>query len=176
VIGVLDPVRTVGRSAWRGGALEVGERAIPEETAIAFTFNGSSYAVMMATPRDLEDFAVGLSLTEGVITTASDIESFEAIEQDIGVELRMRLVEPYASRFIERRRYLAGPTGCGLCGIESLGEAMRTPAIVSDDVRFAPSDITRARCGHEGAGTAQADPCGARRRVLRPPPRSRRTA
>jgi len=141
---LIDPVRTVGRSAWRGGTLEVGERAIPEETAVAFTFNGSSYAVMMATPRDLEDFAVGFSLTEGVIDAASNIESLEVIEQDIGVELRMRLEEPYASRFVERRRYLAGPTGCGLCGIESLDEAMRTPSIVSDDVRFAPGDIMQA--------------------------------
>jgi FdhD protein len=141
---LLDPVRTVGRSAWRGGALEVGERAIPEEAAVAFTFNGSSYAVMMATPCDLEDFAVGFSLTEGVIASASDIESFEIVEEGPGIELRMRLVEPHASRFVERRRYLAGPTGCGLCGIESLAEAMRTPSIVSDDVRFCPSDIMRA--------------------------------
>jgi FdhD protein len=141
---VLDAVRTVGRTSWRGGALEAGERAIPEETAIAFTFNGSSYAVMMATPRDLEDFAVGFSLTEGIIGAPRDIESLEIIERDIGVELRMRLAEPLATRFIERWRYLAGPTGCGLCGIESLGEAMRTPSVVSDDVRFTPSDIMRA--------------------------------
>jgi FdhD protein len=141
---LLDAVSTVGRLAWRGGALEVAERAIPEETAIAFTFGGSSYAVMMATPRDLEDFAVGFSLTEGIVTSARDIETFEIIEQGIGIELRMRLIEPLASRFVERRRYLAGPTGCGLCGIESLSEAMRTPSIVADDLRVGPDDIMRA--------------------------------
>src|SRR5262245_10661443 len=124
---------------------------------------------MMATPRDLEDFAVGFSLTEGVIAAARDIESFEIIEQDIGIELRMRLVEPHASRFVERRRYLAGPTGCGLCGIESLGEAMRTPSVVTEDIRFTPTDImrvldlvTRAQALHKqtlaGNGAACVDP------------------
>jgi FdhD protein len=139
-----DSVCTVGRSAWRSGALEVGARALPEETAVAFTFNGSPYAVMMATPRDLEDFALGFSLTEGIIGTPREIERLEIIEEEIGIELRMRLTEPHAARFAERRRLLAGPTGCGLCGIESLTEAMRTPAIVDDEVRFTATDILRA--------------------------------
>jgi FdhD protein len=141
---VLDPVRRVERKVWRGEGLAGGERAIPEETAIAFTYNGSSYAVMMATPQDLEDFAYGFSLTEGIIKSPAEIESLEIIEQDIGVELQMRLAEPRASAFHDRRRYLAGPTGCGLCGIESLTEAMRTPATVSDEVAFAPKDIMAA--------------------------------
>ena len=121
----------------------MGTRALAEETAVAFTFNGSSYAVMMATPRDLEDFAVGFSLTEG-IAAPREIESLELIEQEIGIELRLRLTEPHATRFIERRRLLAGPTGCGLCGIESLAEAMRPPAPIADDMRFTAGDILRA--------------------------------
>jgi FdhD protein len=141
---LLDPTRRVERKAWRSGRLADGERSIPEETAVAFTYNGSSYAVMMATPQDLEDFALGFSLTEGIVGTADEIESIEILEEDIGVELRMRLVEPRATVFRDRRRYLAGPTGCGLCGIESLGEAMRTPAVIADDSGFVPADIMNA--------------------------------
>lgn len=145
-----DPVRIVERIAWRGGRLAPGERAIPEEAAIAFTYNGSSYAVMMATPQDLEDFAVGFSITEGIVASPHAIEQLEVIEQDIGIELRMRLTEPHAGAFHERRRYLAGPTGCGLCGIESLDEAMRAPASIADNVMFAPQDIMRALAALEG--------------------------
>ena len=138
------PTRRVVRKAWRAGGLASGERTIPEETAIAFTYNGSSYAVMMATPQDLEDFAFGFSLTEGVINSPDQIESLQIIEQPIGIELRMRLTEPHATAFRERRRYLAGPTGCGLCGIESLSEAMRTPATITDDTAIAPEEIMTA--------------------------------
>jgi len=141
---VAQPVRTVDRTAWRGDRLLSGQRTIPEETAVAFTFNGSSYAVMMATPQDLEDFAAGFSLTEGIIASPSEIERLEIVEQGMGIELRMWLSEPHATAFMERRRYLAGPTGCGLCGIESLSEAMRRPPTIADSARFSPDEIMRA--------------------------------
>ena len=106
-----DAVVRVARSAYRPTGGSDGERSIPEETAIAFTFNTASYAVMMATPQDLEDFAVGFSLTEGVIASTEAIESLEIVEEELGIELRMWLKAPEAVEFLGRRRKIAGPTG-----------------------------------------------------------------
>jgi FdhD protein len=141
---VRNPVRTVDRQIWRDGRLSEGARAIPEETAIALTYNGGSYAVMMATPRNLRDFAVGFSLSEGIVRSADDIESFEIVELDDGIELRMWLAQSTADRLGERRRHIAGPTGCGLCGIDSIAEAVRPAAIVAPGQSFSSREIMTA--------------------------------
>jgi FdhD protein len=138
------PVVRVSRSIWRAGSSTEGERAIPEETAVAFTFNTASYAVMMATPQDLEDFAIGFSLTEGVISSIDAIDTIDIIEEEVGIELRIWLKAPEAAEFIGRRRKMAGPTGCGLCGIESLVEAMRPPPHVGEGRVFTPNQIMLA--------------------------------
>ena len=139
-----DPVRTVDRLVWRDGRVSEGGRAIPEETAIALTYNGGTYAVMMATPQDLRNFAVGFSLSEGVVTSADDIESFEVVELDDGIELRMWLAPSKAERLSARRRQIAGPTGCGLCGIDSIAEAVRPAAIIGEGRQFSPQQIMAA--------------------------------
>jgi FdhD protein len=99
---------------------------------------------MMATPQDLEDFAIGFSLTEGVIAAPDAIESIDVVEEEVGIELRIWLKAPHASEFLGRRRKMAGPTGCGLCGIESLAEAMRTPPKVGKGRVFTPHEIMTA--------------------------------
>ncbi len=141
---MVSPFHRVQRMAWREREMRAGERAIPEEVAVALSYNGSSHAVMMATPQDLSDFAVGFSLTEGIVASADEIRSIDVIEEDIGIELRMWLAEPRAAALADRRRFLAGPTGCGLCGIESLSEAMRSQQGVVDGARFSPDEIMAA--------------------------------
>jgi FdhD protein len=139
-----EPVRVVQRQSWREGTSSFGSRSIPEETAVALTYNGGTYAVMMTTPQDLEDFAIGFSLNEGIISSSSDIESLDIVPFDDGVELQMWLGKPRADRLRERRRHIAGPTGCGLCGIESITEAMRPAAVIAHGGQFSPEQIMAA--------------------------------
>jgi FdhD protein len=139
-----EPTTAVACSIWRHQGTTDGQRIIPEETAIAFTYDGGSYAVMMATPQNLEDFALGFSVTEGLVSSPADIRQLDIVEHDAGTELRMWLAEPRAAALSERRRHLAGPTGCGLCGIESLDEAVRPVARVRDGASFTPAEIMRA--------------------------------
>ena len=139
-----NPVRTFDREAWRDGQASCGTRRIAEETAIALTYNGGTYAVMMATPQHLKDFAVGFSLTEGVVQSADEIESIDVVELDDGIELRMSLAAEKAARINERRRHIAGPTGCGICGLESIAEAVRPVAVVPRGRIFFPAEIMAA--------------------------------
>jgi FdhD protein len=124
-------VQTVDSVTIRDGALTTGRRELVAETPVAFTHLGSTLAVMLATPSNLDDFALGFCFSEGVIDREADLEGVEQIEHDDGVELRLELSPTSAARFTARRRSIAGPTGCGLCGIESLAEAMGLPRPVT---------------------------------------------
>ncbi len=142
-----DPVRTVDCVVWRDSRLTDGARAIPEETALALTYNGGTYAVMMGTPQNLTDFAVGFSLSEGIVQAPEEISSLEIVDVGDGIELRMWLSEEKAAHLSERRRHIAGPTGCGLCGIDSIAEAVRPSAAVGQGRSFSPREIMTAVAG-----------------------------
>jgi FdhD protein len=139
-----DAVYAADRKIWRDGHLGEGTRLIPEETAIALTYNGGTYAVMMGTPQNLQDFAIGFSLSEGIVQSPEEIESLDIVEIDDGIELRMWLKPSSAELVNERRRHIAGPTGCGICGVESIAEAIRHAAIVPKGRVFSPHDIMAA--------------------------------
>ena len=117
---------------------------VAEETPVALSYNGRSYAVMMASPTDLVDFAVGFSLGEGVVETADEILATEIVPLPRGVELAVTVVESRALALRARRRALAGRTGCGLCGVDSIAEALRPIPRLAAATRVAAASIARA--------------------------------
>jgi FdhD protein len=139
-----SPTTPLKRIAYRDGAFTGGERVVPAETAVAFSYDRMTHAVMMATPADLADFAVGFSLAEGIVRAPEEIRAFDVVVTDLGIELRMDLAGPSRDVFFERRRHMAGPSGCGLCGIESLEEAMRVLPKVADGLTLYPAQIIAA--------------------------------
>lgn len=132
---------------WRGGNPSLGSRYVAEERAIALTFGGSTNAVMMATPADLEDFGIGFALTEGIVEQAEEIASIEIVESSLGTEVQMWLDRYRADELSARRRAMVGPVGCGLCGIESLEQACPAPPHVSSNVTFRARDLLNAMSG-----------------------------
>ena len=96
--------------------------SLAEEVPVALVFNGISHAVMMATPLQLEDFALGFALSEGLIDLASHMYGVEVIEQEQGIELHIDIASQCEVRLKERKRSMAGRTGCGLCGTDSLAQ------------------------------------------------------
>ena len=133
------------RLLWRDGSASPGERTIPEETPIALTYGRATHAVMMATPADLRDFALGFSLAEGIARRAGDIASLDIVPVPDGIELRMDLVPERQSGLTRRQRRITGPGGCGLCGMDSLAEALRPVPPVTADTMFTPADIHAAQ-------------------------------
>jgi formate dehydrogenase accessory protein FdhD len=129
----------------RGGAHTAGQDCVAEEVPVALEFNGVAHAVMMATPADLDDFAYGFSVTEGIVDTASQIYDCEWSPSALGYTLQLTIAASCFARLKEKRRNLTGRTGCGLCGTESLLEAVRQPApLPKVEQRFAAHAVARA--------------------------------
>ena len=141
---MMETARRLPRLSFGSGGIEQGSRPLPEEVAVALSFNGSTQAVMMATPADLTDFAYGFALTEG-IATPDQIESVDVVPAGDGIDVQIWLHEDAEKRLAARRRTMAGPVGCGLCGIDSIEQAMRPVAqIAPSPFRMTPEQVMRA--------------------------------
>jgi FdhD protein len=134
----------------REGASTVTDDSVGQEWPVALVYNGISHAVMMCTPRDLEDFAVGFSLTEGIVERGSDIHDIEVFFRDGALphaEVHLEVVQQAFVALKDKRRALAGRTGCGVCGIESIELLDLQPERVPDTgflASLAPDAIARA--------------------------------
>ncbi|WP_417224109.1 formate dehydrogenase accessory sulfurtransferase FdhD [Amphritea sp.] len=117
-------------SRWQEGQTLDALDQIADEIPVAMVYNGISHAVMMASPCDLEDFALGFSLSEGIIKTADEIYGLERVMAETdnvaaGIEIQLSITTQRSMQLKQRRRNLTGRTGCGLCGTESLQQAIR---------------------------------------------------
>lgn len=138
------------RTLWRDSSALAGTRLLAEETAVAISYNGSTHVVLMASPADLEDLAVGFSATEGIIDDLAAIEAIDIVPYAQGLDVQVRVHEDIAQRLAKRRRNMAGPVGCGLCGLESLEAAVRAVPPVTATSRFTNADILGAARTLEG--------------------------
>jgi FdhD protein len=139
------------------GDWEPRDLALPEEVPVALVFDGATQAVMMASPGDLEDFIRGFALTEGLVADAARITRVEIVDQGAqGIEARAWLTPGTGAALAERRRSMVGPVGCGLCGIDSLTQALRVlPMVPPSALRLGPGDPARAMAALEGAQPLQ---------------------
>ena len=132
-----------GTSHQSDGSFAV-QRSLPEEKPVAMVYDGTTLAVMMASPDDLLDLAYGFALSEGIITRLDQLSHHEVVAHDVGVEVRFWLSEDRGTMLKDRRRALAGPVGCGLCGIESLEQAIRPLPRIASKTRFSHADVAGA--------------------------------
>src|SRR5260221_2382574 len=121
-----------------------GTRALANEVPIALEFDGSPYAVMMLTPADLEDFAVGFALSERIIARADEIARIDVRYATRCIGIDVRLGKEHSARLAERRRAIPGQSGCGICGLTTIEEALPKLAPLTAAPRVAPAALFAA--------------------------------
>ncbi|MBQ5947627.1 formate dehydrogenase accessory sulfurtransferase FdhD [Massilia sp. ST3] len=147
----MNAAAQLAAARWHGDAMQAASETVAEEVPVALSYNGITHAVMLASPLDLEDFAVGFSLGERIVAQAREIHDLEVEETEDGIAIDMRIASSAFMRFKEGRRARTGKTGCGLCGIDSLawfGDETRSPGLAANmpaaDGRLAPAALHRA--------------------------------
>ena len=139
-----EGARSVSVSGVRSGVAFAVQDWVAQEVPVALEFNGVSHAVMLTTPLDLEDFALGFSLSEGILENAHELYAVEESHSALGITLQLQVASSAFARLKDRRRSLAGRTGCGLCGTESLAQVTRPLPVLRDTVRLSRQAIGRA--------------------------------
>jgi FdhD protein len=114
---------------------------VAEEVPVALVYNGRPHVVVMGTPEDLEDLAAGFSVSEGIVRDAGAVERIDVVRASHGIELQIQIPATDAARLAERSRGIVSRTGCGLCGIETINDAMRMPVAVGDALVVTPNAI-----------------------------------
>lgn len=134
-----------------------GAAAVAEEVPVAMVYNGEPFVVVMASPADFEDMAIGFSVTEGIVGAPGDLRVVEVVRHSRGVEVQMQVSDEAARRLAERRRGITARTGCGVCGIESIDEVLRIPRPVSAGAAFNIEALWRAAAELEGRQPVNAE-------------------
>ena len=143
-LGRLPPAQSQDFVRIDGTGSSLDSAAVAEEVPVAFVYGGKPHVVMMCTPSDLEDLAVGFTLSEEIATRADEVTRLDVVRHARGIEVQMELPPEAQARVAQRTRALAGRTGCGLCGIDAIDNAIRAPQIVTSAATFAAVAVTRA--------------------------------
>lgn len=156
----MKPLHEVAALRRRGTIDSVSVETVAEETPVALVYNGRSHAVMMATPQDLDDFAIGFSLSEGIVDDAGDIEIVDRLQTEHGISMQMLIPQRRYDALGDRQRNLTGRTGCGLCGTDTLQNAVRPVRRVDADANVDAAALLAGMAALE-ANQPLNDQCGA---------------
>jgi formate dehydrogenase accessory protein FdhD len=143
-LGYADPLLQVTARFWHDGAFEERTEQVVEETPVVVVYNTIPHVVMMATPLDLEDFAMGFSVTEELIRSPADLERIQVVKYSQGLELQLSVPAECEAVIASRTRRLAGRTGCGICGADSIEGVLKTLHQVPPGATVPPNAIERA--------------------------------
>ncbi|MGB8328114.1 MAG: formate dehydrogenase accessory sulfurtransferase FdhD [Steroidobacteraceae bacterium] len=140
----LAPIRTVGVQRWDAHGTVATTDQVAEEAPIALIFHSVPHVVMLATPADLEDFAIGFTLSEALVAEASEIRGVEVETGPQAIDVRITIASERFAALLQQRRNLLGRTGCGLCGAETLEQAVRVPRQLAGGVKVSVEELHRA--------------------------------
>jgi FdhD protein len=143
-LGNLPPAQSRAFTRLEAGTSTADRAQVAEEVPVAFVYGGKPHVVMMCTPADLEDLAIGFTLSEEIVERRTEIARLDLVRHARGIEIQMELPPEAQARVADRTRALAGRTGCGLCGIDAIDHAIRAPRRVESTLAFAQGAITRA--------------------------------